>query len=123
MVGAAGAGVERDGVGVFHELSAAFTASSSPIVFDVAGRRSPAIRATRGVVAAPFANRCAKRLCSLQIFFHRRLAGGSCAHAVTSPFSASKIGNSPVSMASRASLIVSCDAAPQPSGQGTLIWM
>ena len=37
----------------------------------------------------------------------------------TSPCSASKTGNSPVSLTSRASRIVSREAEPQPSGQGT----
>ena len=37
----------------------------------------------------------------------------------TSPFSASKTGNRPVSVASRATLIVSAGELPQPSGQGT----
>ena len=41
---------------------------------------------------------------------------------VTSPNSASNTGNSPVSMASRASLTVSAGCAPQPSGQGTSTW-
>ena len=43
--------------------------------------------------------------------------------APNSPYSASKTGKIPVSCARRASSIVFEDAAPQPSGQGTRIWM
>ena len=42
--------------------------------------------------------------------------------AVTSPYSASKTGKSPVSWASRATRIVSLGAEPQPRGQGTRMW-
>ena len=108
--------VERgDVVPSFHHAAA----SSKPVIA-MCGRRSPAALDARILVAV--AQECAKRRCSFR-YSTTGVGRRILRTCVTQPLSASKIGKRPVSMARRASLIVSCEAAPQPSGQGTLIWM
>src|SRR5581483_320147 len=114
LVGQAGADVEGDRERLLHH-----TAPSSPSRPKRSMLRSAAawihsITSVRGGSANRWAyRRCGRRYSSTGT--RRRIFDT----LTTSPCSASNTGNNPVSFASRASLTVSAEAAPQPSGHGT----
>ena len=119
LVGEARADVERDGERLVHD-ALLLPQSSRP--YSAMLRSAIAWICAMRSRSGGLPNRWAKRFCS----FRYSVTGTLCrigVRAVTLPSSASNSGNSPDSTASRASLIVSAGADPQPSGQGTKMWM
>ncbi len=117
LVGEARADVERDREGLVHGAPPSRAGRS----WRCCDRRSPG--SARGV-PRPAPCRTGARSASAASGTRRPApGGGSSCGPVISPSSASNSGKSPDSTAIRAILIVSAGAEPQPSGQGTWMWM
>ena len=116
MIGQAGTNVQRDGKWFSHDAAHVLQSETPNVpVRDGLNRRDALFISHR-------TEQVRKSLLQFQIFLDR-LPAPDAVRSVTSPNSASNSGNSPLSTAIRATLMVSCGSDPQPSGQGTWMWM